>query len=66
MSQATTKTAQIGFTIHLLYMDEFAHIQPNIARDFWRSVYPTLSSSNLSQCIITSTPNGQENLFFEL
>jgi len=66
LSQATTKTAQIGFTIHILYADEFAHIQPNIQNDFWRSVYPTLASSNISQCIITSTPAGQSNLFFEL
>ena len=65
-SQATTKTAAIGFAIHVLYIDEFAHIQQNIARDFWRSVYPTLSSSQVSQCIISSTPYGQDNLFFEL
>jgi len=66
VSQATTKTASIGFTIHVLYMDEFAHIQSNIARSFWRSVYPTLSSSLISQCIISSTPNGMDNLFYEL
>ena len=65
-SQATTKTAAIGFAIHVLYIDEFAHIQQNIARDFWRSVYPTLSSSLISQCIISSTPYGQDNLFFEI
>lgn len=65
-SQATTKSAQIGFTIHVLYIDEFAHIQQNIAREFWRSVYPTLSSSLVSQCIISSTPYGQDNLFFEI
>jgi len=65
-SQATTKTAQIGFTIHVLYADEFAHIQKSIANDFWRSVYPTLSSSNISQCIISSTPNGTDNIFFEI
>jgi len=65
-SQATTKTAQIGFTIHVLYADEFAHIQPFIADDFYRSVYPTLASSDISQCIISSTPNGDDNLFFEL
>jgi len=65
-SQATTKTAQIGFTIHVMYMDEFAHIPNGIARDFWRSVYPTLSSSLISQCIITSTPAGMSNLFFEI
>lgn len=65
-SQATTKTAQIGFTIHVLYADEFAHIQGNIVRDFWRSVYPTLSSSLISQCVISSTPAGQGNLFYEI
>ena len=66
MSQATTKTAQIGFTIHVLYADEFAHIMPNIVGDFWRSVYPTLAASEISQCIISSTPAGQANLFYEI
>jgi len=65
-SQATTKTAQIGFTIHVLYADEFAHIQKGIAESFWRSVYPTLASSEISQCIISSTPNGTENVFYEI
>jgi hypothetical protein len=66
LSQATTKTAQIGFTIHVLYADEFAHIQANIINDFWRSVYPTLASSEISQCIITSTPASEFDLFFEI
>jgi len=57
-SQATTKTAAIGFAIHLLYADEFAHIHSNYIESFWRSTYPTLSSSNISRVIITSTPNG--------
>ena len=65
-SQATTKTAVLGFAIHVLYIDEFAHIQQNIAREFWRAVYPTLSSSVVSQCILSSTPYGQDNLFFEI
>lgn len=65
-SQATTKTAVLGFAIHVLYIDEFAHIQQNMAREFWRAVYPTLSSSLVSQCIISSTPYGQDNLFFEI
>ena len=65
-SQATTKTAAIGFTIHVLYIDEFAHINQKLARSFWRSVYPTLSSSRVSQCIISSTPDGVDNLFYEI
>jgi hypothetical protein len=65
-SQATTKTTSIGFTIHVLYIDEFAHIHQKTIRSFWRSVYPTLSSSKVSQCIISSTPDGMDNLFYEI
>lgn len=65
MGQATTKTAAIGFTIHLAYMDEFAHIQPSFIEPFYRSVYPTISSSQISRVIITSTPNGK-NKFWEI
>ena len=43
ISSATTKSASIGYTMNgILYLDEFAHIEANIAPDFWRSVYPTL------------------------
>lgn len=65
LGQTTTKSAAIGFTVHLLYCDEFAHIPPNIIEPFWRSVYPTLSSSKISRCIITSTPNGF-NKFYDI
>lgn len=64
-SQATTKTAAIGFTIHLLYADEFAHIHPNFIVPFYRSIYPTLSSSKESRIVITSTANGK-NLFYDI
>lgn len=65
MGQATTKTAAIGFTIHLAYMDEFAHIQSNFLEPFYRSVYPTISASNVSRVIITSTPSGK-NKFWQI
>jgi hypothetical protein len=64
-SQATTKTAALGFTIHLLYADEFAHIPENLVVPFYRSIYPTLSSSQVSRIIISSTPN-QMNLFYDI
>lgn len=64
-SQATTKTAAIGFTIHLLFADEFAHIHSNFLVPFYRSIYPTLASSQISRIIICSTPNGM-NLFYEI
>lgn len=66
LSTATTNTASIGFTLHLVLLDEFAHIPENIVNNFWRSVYPTLSSSKISQCIITSTPNGTSNKFYDI
>lgn len=65
IGQNTTKTGGIGFTIHLLFLDEFAHIQEGIKRPFYENVYPTLSSSKISRVIITSTPNGFD-LFHDL
>ena len=65
MAKTTTKTSSIGYTIHMLYMDEFAHINPNFINSFFKSVYPTISSSDISRVIITSTPNGM-NKFWEI
>ena len=65
MAKTTTKTSSIGYTIHMLYMDEFAHINPNFINSFFKSVYPTISSSEISRVIITSTPNGM-NKFWEI
>jgi len=65
IAKTTTKTTAIGFTIHFLYMDEFAHIHPNFIESFFRSTYPTVSSSKVSRIIITSTPNGM-NKFYEI
>jgi hypothetical protein len=65
LAKTTTKTSGIGFTIHFLYMDEFAHINPNFIEAFFRSTYPTVSSSKVSRIIVTSTPNGM-NKFYEL
>ena len=65
IGQNTTKTGGIGFTIHLLFLDEFAHIQESIKKPFYENVYPTLSSSAISRVIITSTPNGYD-LFHDL
>lgn len=65
IGQNTTKTGGIGFTIHLLFIDEFAHIPEGIKKTFYENVYPTLSSSKISRVIITSTPNGFD-LFHDL
>jgi hypothetical protein len=64
-SQARSKEPSIGFTIDLLYLDEFAKVPDNIIRQYYGSVIPTVSSIENSKVIITSTPDGY-NLFWEL
>lgn len=64
-SSARTKTPAIGFTIDFLYMDEFAHIPPNIIEAYYTAAFPTVSAIENSKIIITSTPNGM-NLFYRL
>jgi hypothetical protein len=65
VGQSTTAKAGIGFTIHNLFLDEFAHIHPAIVDTFYENVYPTLSSSKVSRITITSTPNGF-NKFYQI
>lgn len=55
---STSASAVRGKSINLLLLDEFAHLHPNLAIEFIASVFPTLSSSENSKLIITSTPNG--------
>ena len=65
IGRTTTKKTGIGFNIHLLYMDEFAHIDASFLSFFYRSIYPTVSAMTNSKVIITSTPNGV-NRFYRL
>jgi len=61
VSQTTTETTGRGMSISLLYCDEFAFVRPTIAREFWTSISPTLSTGG--KAIITSTPNSDEDMF---
>ena len=61
---STTKESIRGRSISILYLDEFAHVKAHIAREFWTSNYPTISTGG--QIIVVSTPNGVGNLFYEL
>lgn len=44
--------------------DEFAFVRPTIASEFWTSITPTLSTGG--KCIITSTPNSDEDQFAQI
>ncbi len=61
VAQTTTDNTGRGMSISLLYCDEFAFVQPNIASDFWTSISPTLATGG--RAIITSTPNSDEDTF---
>ena len=61
VSATTTGNTGRGMSISLLYCDEFAFVQPNIAEEFWTSISPTLATGG--KAIITSTPNSDEDTF---
>ena len=49
-----------------LILDELAFIDNHMVESFWESVYPIISSSKKSKIFVASTPNGTNNLFFDL
>lgn len=63
---ATTGDSATGDSINILLIDECALIAPNVIKEFWASVYPTLSSFQQSQIIVLSTPRGRSGLYYEL
>jgi len=64
LSATTTENTGRGLSISLLYADEFAFVRPTIGREFWTSISPTLATGG--KCIITSTPNSDEDQFATL
>jgi hypothetical protein len=64
VAQTTTPTTGRGMSLSLLYADEFAFVEPNIATEFWTSISPTLATGG--KAIITSTPNSDEDQFAQI
>ena len=64
VAQTTTETTGRGMSVSLLYCDEFAYVEPNIAVEFWTSIAPTLATGG--KAIITSTPNSDEDQFAQI
>lgn len=62
----TTGTAARGQSINCLILDELAFIESHLVDEFWKSVYPIVSSSKKSKIFIASTPNGTGNLFHSI
>ena len=62
----TSSDAGRGDSCNCLILDELAFIDNHMVEEFWSSVYPIISSSKKSKIFIASTPNGTDNLFYEL
>ncbi len=62
----TTGTAARGQSVNCLVIDEMAFIEPHLVEEFWKSVYPIISSSKKSKAFICSTANGTQNLFYKI
>lgn len=64
ISEATTEKTGRGLSISKMYLDELAFINPRIQELLWASLAPTLSTGG--SAIISSTPNGDTELFAQL
>ena len=65
LASSTSSSAIRGGTFNIIFLDEFAFVPEHIAADFFRSVYPTISSGSTTKVLIVSTPNGM-NQFFKM
>ena len=64
VSAATSGSSIRGFSVNLLYLDEFAFVEN--AAEFYTSTYPVISSGTETKVIITSTANGIGNQFHKI
>lgn len=63
---ATSPDGIRGFSINLLYLDEFAFLRPGLVDEFMASVFPVVTSGKTTRIIITSTPFGIGPGFYDM
>jgi hypothetical protein len=63
-ASSTTSGAARSGSYNIVLLDEFAHVQPRIANDFYTSVYPVITSGTDTKIFMISTPKGM-NLFYK-
>jgi len=63
IAAATSPDGIRGYSIDILYLDEFAFIDAHIADEFIASVFPVVSSGTTTKIIITSTPSGHNHFY---
>ena len=62
----TTSTAARGDSANCLIIDEAAFIEQSFMKEFWKSVIPVISSGKKTKIFMVSTPNGTDNIFYEI
>lgn len=63
LAASTSSTAIRGFAISLLFVDEVAFIPQQTWTEFYRSVYPTISSGKKTKIVLVSTANGMNHFY---
>jgi len=63
IATSSSGSAARGMSFSLIMLDEFAFVPPNDAEDFFRSVYPTISSGADTKMIVVSTPKGMNHFY---
>lgn len=62
-SAASSSTSIRGKTVDLELVDEFAHLDDNVAEAFMQSVFPTQASRPDSMLLLISTPKGMNHFY---
>lgn len=63
LAAATSSSGIRGYSLSLVFLDEFAHVHNNIAEEFFTSIFPTISSGKETKILIASTPNGLNHFY---
>lgn len=63
---SSSSDAARGYSAQVVVLDEFAFLPKNIADKLFTSIYPVVSSAAHGKIIIVSTPNGTDNLYYDI
>ncbi len=63
LASSTSSSAIRGFSLSMLYIDEYGFVPANIADEFFSSVYPTISGGTTTKLLVSSTPNGMNHFY---
>lgn len=60
---ATSGGAVRGETYNIIFLDEYAFVENNLADEFFRSTFPTISSGKTTKLFVVSTPQGMNHFY---